>query len=37
MREFVNLFAGSTLIGLTVISAAVVVVGAILWWNRKID
>ena len=37
MRELTSLFTGGTLIGLTVIAAALVVVGLILWWNRKID
>jgi hypothetical protein len=37
MRELMSLFTGGTLIGVIVIAAAVVAIGVILWWNRKID
>ena len=37
MRELMSLFTGGTLIGLIVIAAALLVVGVILWWNRRID
>jgi len=37
MLELMSLFTGGTLIGLIVIASALLVVGVILWWNRKID
>jgi len=37
MSEFVSLLTGSAVIGLIAFAAIVVVVGVILWWNRKID
>ncbi len=37
MSELLSFLAGNVVVAGIVLSVMIVVVGAILWWNRKID
>jgi hypothetical protein len=37
MSDLASFLTGTTLVVLIALAAMIVLVGAILWWNRKID
>jgi hypothetical protein len=37
MSQFLSLFSTGTIVGALILAALLVIVGAVLWWNRKVD
>lgn len=37
MREFLRLFSTGAIVGALILATLLVVVGAVLWWNRTVD